>query len=82
MVKIARELAEGVIADYERDYPSAVACFMDDFEEPPPDRRATRTEATGARERAKVIEQLQALLLEAMVAVGEQRETSDDQDHA
>ncbi len=30
--KIARELAEGVIADYERDYPSAVACFMDDFE--------------------------------------------------
>ena len=46
------------------------------FEEPPPDMQL------GARERAKVIEQLQALLLEAMVAVGEQRETSDDQDHA
>ena len=46
------------------------------FEEPPPDMRL------GARERAKVIEQLQALLLEAMVAVGEQRETGDDQDHA
>ena len=46
------------------------------FEEPPSDVRL------GARERAKVVEQLQALLLEAMVAVGEQRETSDDQDHA
>ena len=46
------------------------------FEEPPPDMRL------GARERAKVVEQLQALLLEAMVAVGEQRETGDDQDHA
>ena len=46
------------------------------FEEPPPDMRL------GARERAKVIEQLQALLLEAMVAVGEQRETGDEQDHA
>ena len=46
------------------------------FEEPPSDMRL------GARERAKVIEQLQALLLEAMVAVGEQRETGDDQDHA
>ncbi len=48
--KIARELAEGVIADYERDYPSAVACFMDDFEAciahlrlPIGHRRATRT---------------------------------------
>ena len=46
------------------------------FEEAPPDVRL------GARERAKVVEQLQALLLEAMVAVGEQRETGDDQDHA
>jgi transposase-like protein len=29
---IARELAQGVVADYEAELPSAVACFMDDFE--------------------------------------------------
>jgi transposase-like protein len=47
---IARDLAAGVVADYEADYPSAVACFMDDFEAciahlrlPIAHRRATRT---------------------------------------
>lgn len=29
---IARELAEGVVSDYENELPSAVACFQDDFE--------------------------------------------------
>jgi putative transposase len=29
---IARDLAEGVVTDYEAELPSAVACFMDDFE--------------------------------------------------
>ena len=29
---IARELAAGVVADYGAELPSAVACFMDDFE--------------------------------------------------
>jgi putative transposase len=29
---IARDLAAGVVADYETELPSAVACFMDDFE--------------------------------------------------
>lgn len=29
---IARDLAAGVVADYEAELPSAVACFMDDFE--------------------------------------------------
>jgi hypothetical protein len=29
---IARELAAGVVADYDRKYDSAVACFTDDFE--------------------------------------------------
>jgi transposase-like protein len=29
---IARELAEGVVADYEKELPSAVVCFLDDFE--------------------------------------------------
>ena len=29
---IARELAAGVVADFETELPSAVACFMDDFE--------------------------------------------------
>jgi putative transposase len=29
---IARDLARGVVADYGRDLPSAVACFEDDFE--------------------------------------------------
>ena len=48
--RIARYLAAGVVADYERDYPSAVACFGDDFEAciahlrlPIAHRRATRT---------------------------------------
>ncbi len=47
---IARDLAAGVIADYATDYPSAVACFEDDFEAciahlrlPIAHRRATRT---------------------------------------
>ena len=47
---IARELAKGVIADFERDLPSAVACFQDDFEAciahlrmPVTHRRAIRT---------------------------------------
>ena len=46
----ARGLATGVAAEYEADYPSAVACFMDDFEAciahlrlPIAHRRATRT---------------------------------------
>ncbi len=29
---IARELAEGVVADYQKELPSALACFLDDFE--------------------------------------------------
>ncbi len=29
---IARELAEGLVRDYEAELPSAVAWFMDDFE--------------------------------------------------
>ena len=48
--KIARELAEGVVADYGSDLANAVACFMDDFEAciahlrlPISHRRATRT---------------------------------------
>jgi transposase-like protein len=47
---IARELAAGVVADYDRQYDSAVACFMDDFEAciahlrfPVTHRRAIRT---------------------------------------
>jgi len=47
---IARELAAGVVADFETKLPSAVACFMDDFEAcithlrmPIPHRRAIRT---------------------------------------
>ena len=47
---IARDLAEGMMTDYQRDYPSAMACFMDDFEAciahlrlPITHRRATRT---------------------------------------
>jgi transposase-like protein len=47
---IARDLARGVVADYEADFPNAVACFMDDFEAciahlrlPIAHRRATRT---------------------------------------
>jgi putative transposase len=47
---IARDLAEGIVADYQTSLPSAVACFMDDFEAciahlrlPIAHRRATRT---------------------------------------
>ena len=47
---IARDLAEGLVRDYESKLPSAVACFMDDFEAciahlrlPVTHRRATRT---------------------------------------
>ncbi len=47
---IARELAEGLIRDYQSELPSAVACFQDDFEAciahlrlPVNHRRATRT---------------------------------------
>ena len=43
---------------------------------------AARREAWSAGIEQKSVEQLQALLLEAMVAVGEQRETGNDQDHA
>ena len=48
--KIARELAEGVVADYGSELANATACFMDDFEAciahlrlPIIHRRATRT---------------------------------------
>jgi hypothetical protein len=48
--KIARELAEGVVADYGSALANAVGCFMDDFEAciahlrlPITHRRATRT---------------------------------------
>ena len=47
---IARELAAGVVSDYGRQYASAIACFMDDFEAciahlrfPVTHRRAIRT---------------------------------------
>lgn len=47
---IARDLAAGIRADFETDYPSAVTCFMDDFEAciahlrlPIGHRKATRT---------------------------------------
>ncbi|MCZ6863848.1 MAG: transposase [Alphaproteobacteria bacterium] len=47
---IARELAEGLIRDYESELPSAIQCFQDDFEAciahlrlPVNHRRATRT---------------------------------------
>jgi putative transposase len=47
---IARDLAAGLVADYEKALPSAVACFQDDFEAciahlrlPVTHRRATRT---------------------------------------
>jgi putative transposase len=47
---IARDLAEGLVTDYEKELPSALACFQDDFEAciahlrlPVTHRRATRT---------------------------------------
>ncbi len=49
---------------------------QDLFEEPPPGLRL------GTTERTKALEQLQALLMEAMAAVGDQLEANDDQDHA
>ena len=36
----------------------------------------------GAIERAKAVEQLQVLLMEAMAALSGQQETGDDEDHA
>jgi transposase-like protein len=48
--QIARELADGIVADYQAELPNAVACFMEDFESciahlrlPIGHRRATRT---------------------------------------
>jgi putative transposase len=48
--KIARELADGIVADYGTELVNATACFMDDFEAciahlrlPITHRRATRT---------------------------------------
>ena len=47
---IARDLAKGVVADYAKDLPSAIACFQDNFEAciahlrmPVTHRRAIRT---------------------------------------
>lgn len=47
---IARDLAEGVVADYEKEFSSAIICFQDDFEAciahlrmPVTHRRAIRT---------------------------------------
>ena len=47
---IARDLAKGVVEDFERELPSAMACFRDDFEAciahlrmPVTHRRAIRT---------------------------------------
>ena len=47
---IARDLADGVVADYRAELPTAIACFMDDFEAciahlrmPVTHRRAIRT---------------------------------------
>ena len=44
------------------------------FEEPPVMR-------LGATDRGKAVEQLQALLMEAMAAVGDRLGVGDDQDH-
>ena len=65
---IARDLAAGVVADYEAELPSAIACFKDDFEActahlrmPITHRRAIRTtdemdgEADCCRSRASAI---------------------------
>ena len=46
------------------------------FEEPPQDMRL------GVTERAKALEQLQVLLMEAMASLSGRRETGDDEDHA
>ena len=49
---------------------------QDLFEEAPPGMRL------GATERTKALEQLQALLIEAMAPVGDRLEADDDQDLA
>ena len=49
---------------------------QDLFEGPPPGMRL------GATERAKTVEQLQALLMEATTTVEGRLEAGDDQDHA
>jgi hypothetical protein len=49
---------------------------QDLFEQPPPGMRL------GAAERTKAMEQLQALLMEAMATLGSRLEADDDQDHA
>jgi len=49
---------------------------QDLFEEPAPGIRL------GSRERAKAVEQIQALLMEATATVEGRLETGDDQDHA
>ena len=66
--KIARELAEGIVADYGGDLANAVACFMDDFEAciahlrlPISHRRATRT--TNLLERLFVEERRQLKII-------------------
>jgi len=46
------------------------------FEEPPTGMKL------GATERTKAVEQLQALLMEAMATLGSRLEAGDDQDHA
>ena len=46
------------------------------FDSPPPDLKL------GAEERAKLLEQLQLLLLEGMATSEAQRRADDDQDHA
>lgn len=59
---IARELAQGLVADFEAEPPTAVACFRDDFEAciahlrmPIPHRRAIRTTNLLERRRLKII---------------------------
>jgi hypothetical protein len=46
------------------------------FEEPSPGIRL------GVAERAKAVEQLQVLLMEAMASLSGRQETGDDEDHA
>ncbi len=65
---IARDLAEGLVKDYDSELPSAVACFMDDFEAciahlrmPVNHRRAIRT--TNLLERLFVEERRRLMLI-------------------
>jgi hypothetical protein len=46
------------------------------FDNPPPDLKL------GAEERAKLLEQLQLLLMEGIATTEAQRRADDDQDHA